>query len=146
MFSSLHLFLTHIQFPPSFFSHFQLSSAFTIKPIVPFHLSPPLLFSHPHPVVSYFPHTHSVPSLFFPTLSVVLLSPSFLTLSHIFLTHIPLPTSFFPPFSCLPFFLTNVRFPPLFSQTHSVAFGIQKNIVPLFSITLSLPSPFFPPP
>src|SRR5258705_12080816 len=52
-------------------------------------------------------------------------------------------SSFFPPFSCLPFFLTNVQFPPLFSQTHSVAFGIQKNIVPLFSITLSVPSPFF---
>src|SRR5258708_20575203 len=56
-------------------------------------------------------------------------------------------------FSCLHFFVSlfshtcSVLSYLLFFFTHSVAFGIQKkikNIVPLFSHTLSVPSTFFP--
>src|SRR5258707_777086 len=157
---------THIQLPPPFSHACSVVSTF---------------FSHFH-VVSFFSHIFSclhplsVLSIFF---------------SHTF-SYLPL----FSPFSCLPFFLTHLQFPPLFShscsvvstffskqntfsclpfshtssvlsylqlfftlsvlsffshtfccllfsQTHSVAFAIQKNIVPLFLNTLSVPSPFF---
>src|SRR5258708_6697877 len=130
MFSSLHLFLTHIQFPP--------------------------LFSHPH----------SVTYLFFPTLSVV--SPFF---SHMFssllffLIHVQLSPLFSQnTFSCLPFSHTcsvlsylqlffTLSVVSFFSHTfHCLLFflkhiqlpsAFKKNLVPLFSHTLSVPSPFF---
>src|SRR5258708_6567327 len=190
MFSSLHLFLIHIQFSPffltcsvpsTFFSHtFTFLSLFFhtcsfLSPFFSFTFHSLLFFSHvqfPPP----FSHTHSVPSSFFSHTfsSLPLFSHTFSCLplfSHtfscllFFLTHVRLSPSFFPHpthihlpppcshscsvvstffshFSVLSFFSHTFRC-LLFSQTHSVAFAIQKNIVPLFLNTLSVPSPFF---
>ncbi len=121
--------------PPPFFHTFQLSLSFFSHmfsclhfflihiQLPPSHLFLTLssclpLFSHTFHCLLFY-HTCSVVSLFFPT-------------SHTHSVTLSVLSFFSHTFRCL-----------LFSQTHSVAFAIQKNIVPLFLNTLSVPSPFF---
>src|SRR5258708_7293456 len=155
-FSCLHLFLTHLQFPP-FFSHIFSCLHFLIHiPLSPFFL---MHVQFPPP----FSHTHSVPSLFFLTLSVAFgihkktysplsvtstFFPHLSVLSLLFLTHLQLsplfshphsvPSSlFFPHFQlscCLPLFS---HFLPFFSQTFSCLSVVS------FFLTCSVPSTFF---
>src|SRR5258708_9072673 len=98
---------------------------FSSLPFFLTHVQFPPLFSHPCSVVSTFFSNHLQLSPFFSLMFSSQLSPIV-----------------FHTFSCLLFF-SHIPLPPLFSQTHSVAFSIQKKFSsPFFSHTFSS-LPFF---
>src|SRR5258708_1192381 len=150
-FSCLLFFLTLIQFPrlfsptssvfSPFFSHtfsifsffFPTSHSHSVLSLISSHISRPLLF--------YFPHPPSVPSpcslpllfllFFFPLLPFPrLFSHTFSVFSTFFSQHFHLSPFFLThlQFSVISYFFSHILLPPLFSQTHSVAFSIQKKI------------------
>src|SRR5258707_14922877 len=118
MFSSLHLFLTHIQLPTSFF---------------PFQLPP--LFSH----------TSSVPSSFFSSMfSCLHFFLKTLSVLSLFLTHLQFSviSNCFSHFQFSPFFLTHSIASSFFSNTFGCLRHSKKYSSPFFSHTFSS-LPFF---
>src|SRR5258706_11697021 len=104
------------------------TSRSTLFPYSTLFRSPSTFFPHLSVVSLLFSITLSVVSRLFPTLSV-----AFSIQKHV--VPFQLSLSFFShTFSCLPFF-SHFLLPPLFSQTHSVVFAIQKKYSsPFFSV------------